>query len=459
MGETDTIAAIATALSQSGIGIIRVSGSCAIEAVSKIFLPKKEGKDIRNVKSHTIHYGTIKGADGTLDEVLVSIMRAPNTYTKEDVVEINCHGGVFVVQRVLEEVCRHGVRPAEPGEFTKRAFLNGRIDLAQAEAVMDVISAENEEALRSSIGQLRGSISQKIKELRDKLIYEIAYIESALDDPEHISLDGYDGHLKKTLLYIGTEIGKLRDSYENGRIRKEGIYTVILGKPNAGKSSLLNYMMGEDRAIVTDVAGTTRDTLEETVLLDGILLNLVDTAGIRDTKDKVESIGVEKAKNAAKDADLFLFVADASRPMEPEDAAILKNLENKKGFILLNKSDLKHQLTKEILERETGRTVIEISAKKKEGIERISAQIRHMFSFGDISDNKQLYITNIRHKKALEEAYQSLALVLDSMEAGMPEDFYSVDLMDAYESLGKIIGESLEDDLANQIFSKFCMGK
>lgn len=459
MGETDTIAAVATALSQSGIGIIRVSGNCAIEAVSEIFVPKKKGKDIREVKSHTIHYGTICVSEGVLDEVLISVMRAPNTYTKEDVVEINCHGGVFVVQRILAEVCRHGVRPAEPGEFTKRAFLNGRIDLTQAEAVMDVISAENEEALRSSVGQLRGSISEKIRELRSKLIYEIAYIESALDDPEHISLEGYDERLKGILSYIKEEIRKLKDSYENGRIRKEGIYTVILGKPNVGKSSLLNYLMGEERAIVTDVAGTTRDTLEETVLLDEVVLHLIDTAGIRDTKDKVEAIGVEKAKSAARDADLFLFVADASRPMEEEDTVILKELGNKKGLILLNKSDLEHRLTKGMLESETGRTVIEISAKNKEGIEAISRQIRQMFSLGEISNNKQLYITNIRHKKALEEAYQSLGLVFDSMEAGMPQDFYSVDLMDAYESLGKIIGESLEDDLANQIFSRFCMGK
>lgn len=459
MGETDTIAAIATSLSQSGIGIIRVSGPRATEAVNEIFVPKKEGKDIRKVKSHTIHYGAICGEEGVLDEVLISVMRAPNSYTTEDVVEINCHGGVFVVRRVLAEVCNHGVRPAEPGEFTKRAFLNGRIDLAQAEAVMDVISAESEDALKSSVGQLRGSISEKIKELRSKLMYETAYIESALDDPEHISLEGYDERLKAVLSYLKAEIGKLKDSYDNGRIRKEGIYTVILGKPNVGKSSLLNYLMGEERAIVTDVAGTTRDTLEETVLLDGVVLNLIDTAGIRNTEDKVEAIGVEKAKDAAKNADMFLFVADASRPMEQEDEDILKELENKKGLVLLNKSDLEHRLTKDMLESETGRTVIEISAKNKEGIETISGQIRQMFSSGEISNNKQLYITNIRHKEALEDAYKSLALVSDSIEAGMPQDFYSVDLMDAYESLGRIIGESLEDDLADQIFSSFCMGK
>lgn len=459
MQATDTIAAIATAISPSGIGIIRVSGTMAIPAVNEMFVSKKEGKKLIDQPSHTIHYGTIVGADGVLDEVLVSIMRAPRTYTAEDVVEINCHGGVFVLKRVLEEVFRHGVRPAEPGEFTKRAFLNGRIDLSQAEAVMDIISSETEDALQCSVGQLRGNISEKISELRSKLIYEIAYIESALDDPEHISLDGYSDRLTVVLDEVESEVRELRNTYDNGRMRKEGVRAVILGKPNVGKSSLLNFLSGEERAIVTEIAGTTRDTLEESVLLDGVMLNLIDTAGIRETEDRVESIGVEKARKAAREADVFLFVADASRPLEAEDFEILSALKGKKGFILLNKTDLEKKISKEELRDTFLLDVIEISAKEQIGIKEISNQIKSMFSLGQIHYNNQVTITNERHKNALDEVLGSLALVRNSIESFLPEDFYTVDLMDAYESLGKIIGESLEDDLADQIFQKFCMGK
>ena len=456
--KTDTIAAIATAMTSSGIGIIRISGGQAFEVIEKIF-KKKNGGKIDLSRSHTVQYGYICDQDEVIDEVLVLIMKGPHSYTAEDTVEIDCHGGVLMMKKILETVIQYGARPAEPGEFTKLAFLNGRIDLSQAEAVIDVINAQNEYALKSSVSQLKGKMSEKIKALREKIIYEIAYIESALDDPEHISLDGYGEELAKKLEPMVKELERLIASADNGKVMSEGVKTVILGKPNAGKSSLMNVLVGEERAIVTDIAGTTRDTLEEHIRLRGISLNVVDTAGIRDTEDVVEKIGVTKARTAAEDADLIIYVVDASVPLDENDRDIIEMIQNRKAVVLLNKTDLEQVVSVEELEKQTGHQVIPVSAKEETGIEELEKEIQSMFYHGDIDFNDEVYVTNIRHKTALTESLSSLKLVQKSIEDGMPEDFYSIDLMNAYEQLGTIIGEAVEDDLVNEIFSKFCMGK
>ena len=456
--KTDTIAAIATAMTSSGIGIIRISGEQAFEVIEKIF-KKKNGGKIDLSRSHTVQYGYICDQDEVIDEVLVLIMKGPHSYTAEDTVEIDCHGGVLMMKKILETVIQYGARPAEPGEFTKRAFLNGRIDLSQAEAVIDVINAQNEYALKSSVSQLKGKMSEKVKALREKIIYEIAYIESALDDPEHISLDGYGEELAKKLEPMVKELERLIASADNGKVMSEGVKTVILGKPNAGKSSLMNVLVGEERAIVTDIAGTTRDTLEEHIRLRGISLNVVDTAGIRDTEDVVEKIGVTKARTAAEDADLIIYVVDASVPLDENDRDIIEMIRNRKAVVLLNKTDLEQVVSVEELEKQTGHRVIPVSAKEETGIEELEKEIQSMFYQGDIDFNDEVYVTNIRHKTALTESLSSLKLVQKSIEDGMPEDFYSIDLMNAYEQLGTIIGEAVEDDLVNEIFSKFCMGK
>ena len=409
--------------------------------------------------SHTVQYGFICDEDEVIDEVLVMIMDAPRSYTGENTVEIDCHGGVLAMKRVLETVIKYGARPAEPGEFTKRAFLNGRIDLSQAEAVIDVINAKNEYALKSSISQLRGNIQRVIKEIRQGIIYQIAYIESALDDPEHISIDGYGDTLKGEISLLKEKLESLLNTVREGKLMKEGIKTVIVGKPNAGKSSLLNLLVGEERAIVTDIAGTTRDILEETIVLHGISLRMIDTAGIRDTDDVVEKIGVKKAVENAKDADLILYVVDSSVPLDENDREIIELLKDKKAIVILNKMDLKQQVTEGELKEKTSHPVVAVSAKEEEGIELLEAQIKDMFFEGNLSFNDEIYITNMRHKAALEEAKRSLEMVENSIEMQMPEDFFSIDLMNAYEVLGSIIGESVGEDLVNEIFSKFCTGK
>lgn len=456
---SDTIAAIATAMTNSGIGIIRISGPEALSVADRVFRPKKEGKVLSKEKTYTVHYGTICDGDEVIDEVLVVIMRGPGSYTAEDTVEIDCHGGVLVMRRILETVLKHGARMAEPGEFTKRAFLNGRIDLSQAEAVIDVIQSKNQYALKSSVSQLKGSMSRKVKDLREKLLYEIAFIESALDDPEHISLEGYPEALYSKLQPIKEELSRAIGSFDNGRMLTEGVKTVILGKPNAGKSSLMNVLVGEERAIVTDIAGTTRDTLEENIRLNGISLNVIDTAGIRETEDIVEKIGVDKAKNIADEADLIIFVADGSRPLDENDEQIIELIRDRKAIVLLNKTDLTMVLSEEELREKTGKPVIPVSAKEQKGIDKLEEQIKEWFLHGEIDFNDEVMITNVRHKTAMSEALKSLELVERSIEDGMPEDFFSIDLMNAYEQLGTIIGESLEDDLVNEIFSRFCMGK
>lgn len=455
----DTIAAIATALSPSGIGIVRISGPEAFSVAGRIYRSSKGEKKLEEVKSHTIHYGYILDGDEMVDEVLVMAMRGPRSYTGEDTVEIDCHGGVLAVRRVLETVLRAGARPAEPGEFTKRAFLNGRIDLSQAEAVMDIIGAKSEYALKSSLSQLKGSVHRVIDKMREALIYEIAFIESALDDPEHISIDGYGEKLQIIVEKLLADTERLLKTSGDGKMIQEGIRTVIVGKPNAGKSSLLNVLLGEERAIVTEIAGTTRDTLEETITLQGISLRMVDTAGIRSTSDRVEQIGVEKARASAAQADLILYVVDASLPLDENDQEIMELLQDKRAIVLLNKSDLQAVVTEEMIRSQLDKRVIPISAKEEQGLELLEESIKEMFFQGELAFNDQVYITNARHKRELEETRKSLQLVKGSIEMGMPEDFFSIDLMNAYESLGRIIGASVGEDLVNEIFSKFCTGK
>lgn len=455
----DTIAAVATAMTASGIGIVRLSGKNSLEIAGKVYRSKNGKKKLENVKSHTIHYGFIYDGEQLIDEVLVMVMKGPHSYTGENTVEIDCHGGVLAMRKVLEAVIHAGARPAEPGEFTKRAFLNGRIDLSQAEAVIDVINAQNEYALKSSMSQLKGSVMNSIKEIRSNIIYHIAYIESALDDPEHISLDGYGEELEDVVKKEKVKMKRLIDSFSEGKMIREGIKTVIVGKPNAGKSSLLNCLVGEEKAIVTDIAGTTRDVLEETIVLQGISLKMMDTAGIRNTEDTVEKIGVERARTYAKDADLILYVVDSSTELDENDEEIMELLKDKKAIVLLNKSDLEPAVTKEMLEQKTEKPVIPISARNEQGVDLLEQKIKEMFFQGELSFNDEVYITNVRHKKALEDAYQSLTMVENSIAMDMPEDFFSIDLMNCYESLGSIIGESVGEDLVNEIFSKFCTGK
>lgn len=459
MFQKDTIAAIATGMTNAGIGIIRISGEDAIAVADKVFRAKNPDKKLAMTKSYSALFGNICDGDCVLDEAICLVMRAPNSYTTEDVVEVQCHGGIVMLRKILELILNSGARAAEPGEFTKRAFLGGRIDITQAESVMDMIHAKNELAARSSISQLKGSLSNRVKEIRSLLLNQIAFIESALDDPENYSLDGYSEKLKEKLEEIIKEIQHLIDTAEEGKMIKEGIRTVILGKPNAGKSSLLNALLGENRAIVTDIAGTTRDTLEEDVMIHGIPLKIVDTAGIHETVDIVEKIGVDKARESVEEADLVLYVVDGNKPLDADDTQIIDLLEGKKAIIVMNKIDIEQVVDKMWITSKINAPVVEISAKTGEGMEKLYGIIKDMFFHGKLSMNDEVYITNLRHKQALAEAEQSLEQVLSSIDRSMPEDFLSIDLMAAYEQLGTILGESLDDDLANEIFDKFCMGK
>ncbi|MDO4620146.1 MAG: tRNA uridine-5-carboxymethylaminomethyl(34) synthesis GTPase MnmE [Lachnospiraceae bacterium] len=477
MGET--IAAIASGMTASGIGIIRISGPEAFAVLESIFLPRTAA-DVQNYKTNTIHYGWIKEYNGkcsrhqeqklsmqeaaskeaVIDEVLVMIMRAPHTYTTEDTVEIDCHGGPYVMKRILEAVIAAGARPAEPGEFTKRAFLGGRIDLSEAEAVMDVIGSRSEDALKSSLMQLSGSVRRAISGIRTVLMDELAYIEAALDDPEHMDLTGYPEELAEKLQVPEQKLKELAATFDEGKMIRNGILTVILGKPNAGKSSLLNALTGEDRAIVTDIEGTTRDILEEQIELGGLSLRIIDTAGIRDNSgDAIEQIGIERARKYAADADLLLAVFDAARPLDDNDCEILQIMQGRKAIAILNKSDLPPVVKEEELQKLAGAPVVRISAKELTGLTQMEEYIRNMFFSGKLDFNEETVITNIRHRDALMRSVESIRLVRESIENGLPEDFYSIDLMDAYRSLGEILGEEVSDDLVNTIFAKFCMGK
>ena len=474
--QTDTVAAIATAMSEAGIGIIRISGPDAAAIGSKLYrTPKKNKTDISQWRPGTIRFGYIVETDGSgkenlIDEVMLSWMKSPHSYTTEDTVEINTHGGMFLMNRILELVLKAGARMAEPGEFTKRAFLGGRIDLARAEAVMDLISSRNEFARKTSAAQLEGAVSAKIRELREKILYEIAFIESALDDPENYTLEGYTDKLMNTCLSLETEMKNLLSHAEEGRILKEGIRTAIVGRPNVGKSSLLNRLAGEERAIVTEIEGTTRDTLSETVRLGGVLLHLTDTAGIRQTQDKVEQIGVHRAQQALDRADLILFVIDSSRELSPEDASIAERItakmeEGTKCILLMNKTDLSSETSEEDV-RDLFRSrniecppLLFCSLQTGEGMDELGAFVSGLFHTGEIAEKNEIFLTNLRHKDAVKEALESICLVKDSIENGMSEDFFSIDLMNAYRVLGTILGEAVEDDLVEEIFSKFCMGK
>lgn len=460
----DTIAAIATSMTNSGIGIVRISGGESFSVIDRIYRSKDRKKILSQMPSHTVHYGYIYDEDKVIDEVMVLIMRAPNSYTAEDTIEIDCHGGALVMKRILETVIKYGARIAEPGEFTKRAFLNGRIDLSQAESVIEVINAKNDFALKTSVDQLQGKLKNKITRIKDKILYEIAFIESSLDDPEHISTDGYSHKLNENIIKIIIELEQLMQTAEYGTVLKEGIDTVIVGKPNAGKSSLMNVLLGRDRAIVTDIEGTTRDVLEEQINLNGISLNLVDTAGIRETNDEVEKIGVNKAKEYLSKADLIIYTVDASTEIDHNDEKILRQLKGHKVIVLLNKSDLRKkvsekQIEDKLLSLEISFKILSVSAKEQQGFEELKSIIQEMFFSKEIKVNDQIYITNIRHKNALCSARDSLRMVQKSIEDQMPEDFYSIDLRNAYEQLGYITGDSIGEDLVNEIFSKFCMGK
>lgn len=471
--QQETIAAIATGMTDAGIGIIRISGNDAALVGDNIFVTPSGKKILKAAESHKLYYGYVvsdtseEWQNHILDEVMAVVMRAPRSFTGENTVEIQCHGGVLVMQKILSLVLKNGARLAEPGEFTKRAFLNGRMDLSRAEAVIDVIHSQNEYALSASVNQLKGKLSGEIKELRADILYEIAFIESALDDPEHISLEGYREKLIEKSKSVVQKIEGLLATADNGRLLKEGINTVIVGKPNAGKSSFLNSLLGEERAIVTDIAGTTRDILTETVNLGGISLQIVDTAGIRHTEDVVEKIGVERAKKYAEGADLIVYVVDSSMDLDDNDREILSLIEDKNVIVLLNKTDLSDETKDERLQlffentvSKTGkRALIKTSMKEGLGLEEFEKTVKNLFFEGALKSSNETVIVNMRHKEALSEALQAMRLVLRSAEQEMPEDFYSIDLMTAYTSLGKIIGEEVEDDLIEEIFSKFCMGK
>ena len=464
----DTICAIATAMSDAGIGIIRVSGKEALTICDKIYVSPKKEHTLLTHKPNTIKYGYICNDQGDIvDEVMISFMKGPHSYTREDVIEINSHGGMLVMNEILSLLLSKGCRLAEPGEFTKRAFLSGRIDLTKAEAVMDIIGAQNKFALDSSRAQLQGSIYKEVKALREDILYQMAYIESAIDDPESYDLTGYSDKLKEKVTAMSEKIRKLLKTADEGKIRKDGIKTVIIGKPNAGKSSLLNALSGNERAIVTDIAGTTRDVIEETVRLDDIILNLIDTAGIRDTEDLIEKIGVDKAKEKLSEADLCLYIIDSTSEIDDEDKQISSLCADKKTIVILNKNDLTGdiKISKDILPMQFSGSesldfpVITTSLLNGEGIEELKRAITELFLGGEIAPKQEIYITNLRHKELLSKTVESLALVIDSIEKDLSEDFYTVDLTNAYVYLGEIIGEEIGDDLAEEIFSKFCMGK
>jgi tRNA modification GTPase len=465
-----TIAAIGTALSEAGIGIIRVSGNDAVSIGDKVFKSKNNQKMLRDVSTHTLHYGYIveknieKEKPVILDEVLVSVMKAPHSYTGEDTIEINCHGGVYLCKKVLDCVLMAGAKLAQPGEFTKRAFLNGKIDLSKAEAVMELIQSKNEFALTNAIKQMTGELVGKINDLREEIITQVARIEVAIDDPEHMSLDSYDIELKSYCDKWIASINHLLYTAPEGRIRKDGIRTVILGKPNVGKSSFFNLLMKEDRAIVTMIPGTTRDTLEEYINFGDVGLYLVDTAGIRETSDPVEKIGVEKARKFGLEADLIIYMLDASIPLDEDDQLIKEMIGQKRCLFLLNKSDLKQEITESdvrdwIAKDTLSADVISISVKDQIGIEHFRDIVKKYFYQGLIHSEDEITVTNVRQIEDLREACNSLECVVASLQDHMPEDFYTIDLMAAYTALGRILGVEVDDDLVDKVFSSFCMGK
>lgn len=459
MFKEDTIAAITTGMTNAGVGIIRISGDQACEVADKVFHAENKEKQASNMKSYTAAFGKVYDGEEIIDEAILLVMKAPHTYTCEDVCELQCHGGIVVLRKILDIVLKNGARAAEPGEFTKRAFLGGRIDMSQAESVMSLINAKNDFAAKTSVDQLQGRLRDSIVDMREKILYNVAFIESALDDPEHYSLEGFPQKLRVIVNDILEKVKNLLKTFDNGKVLSEGINTVIVGKPNAGKSSLLNMFVGEDRAIVTDMAGTTRDTLSETVNIRGITLNIIDTAGIRDTDDIVEKIGVDKAIESVDKADLILYVVDGSIDLDENDYRIIDKIRDKNVIVIINKSDLEIKVDKEVIEKYLDKDIIQLSAMTGDGSEELYDMLNKMFFEGNLSYNDQLYITNARHKNELVYTKNALDKVIESIDIGMEEDFFSIDMMDAYEHLGLIIGETARDDLADKIFKDFCMGK
>ena len=434
-----------------------MSGQLCFEVLDKMFIPKNK-QSIEEIKGYTIKYGNIVDNGEVIDEVLVSYFKAPKSYTMENMCEINSHGGNIIVKKILELCLKNGAELAEPGEFTKRAFLNGRIDLVQAESVIDIINAKTDKAKDAAVLRLEGKLSEKIKGLRDRLLTMIANIDVSIDYPEHeeetMNYEAVDKGANEMLV----EVNKLIATADTGKIYKEGIKTVILGRPNVGKSSLLNTLLDEDRAIVTDIAGTTRDVLEEMINVGGIPLNIIDTAGIRDTDNVIEQIGVEKSKTLAMEADLVLLMFDGSRELTDEDRELIKLTENKKSIVLVNKLDLEQKIDTDELEKLTG-GFINISVKADKGVEKLYDAIKSMFIKGDINVDNQVLISGERNKASLVKAKNSLENVIETIANGMPEDFMIMDLTDAYEALGEISGETLEEDIIDRIFSEFCLGK
>ena len=455
----DTIAAIATAPGEGGIGIIRISGEKSLQVAESIF-KSVTGKLIKDYNTRTLIYGTVVDGEKVIDEALVAYMKGPKSYTGEDVIEINCHGGFISVKKILELILSKDVRLADAGEFTKRAFLNGRIDLSQAEAIIDVIKAKTDKAHEVAQSQLEGSLSKKIRELRFKVTEVLAHLEVSIDfaeeDVEEITYKTLRGNAED----IKREIKKLYDTSESGKILRDGLKTVIIGKPNVGKSSLLNSILGENRAIVTDIAGTTRDAIEEFVNIKGIPLKIVDTAGIRETEDIVEKIGVERSKESYNTADLVIMVLDASRKLSEEDMEILESLKNKKTIVLLNKMDLEPQIELEKIEEfVNSEDIIKISALKHQGIEELQDKIEAMVYHGSVKNSSNLMITNSRHKDALFKAYESINDAISAIEQRMPYDFIEVDFKNIWDYLGYINGDTVREDLLDTIFANFCIGK
>ncbi len=457
----DTAAAIATSSKDGSISVIRVSGDRSCEIVSSIFFDKHMNPvTLSQCRTHTIRYGYIcEKENDIIDEVLVLIMKGPKSYTAEDVIEIQCHGGYMICQMILELLVRRGARIADPGEFTKRAFLNGRIDLSQAESVMELIQAKSDIAVKNSMSQLRGKIKKKIEELRKVILEDLSFLEAALDDPEHITLDNFSETIRRHTQQLKEELEHLLDNSQNGRLIKEGIRTAIVGKPNVGKSSFLNCILRDDRAIVTDIPGTTRDTLEEEIKIGSTLFRFIDTAGIRETEAVLENLGIDKTKKAIESADFVICLIDMSRELEEEDFYVLEQAKNHPGIILCNKSDLLARVTMEQLPEYENKKVISFCARTGEGLEQLEEYIHTLFLSDKIRYNDEIYITNARQKALLIEALESIRQLWNSVEAGMPEDLYSIDLMNAYETLGKMIGETVEDDIVDKIFKDFCMGK
>ncbi len=458
MFKNQTIASISTALSPAGIGIIRISGDEAIQIVDKIFI-SKFNKSLKERNSHTLTYGNIVDKDKVIDEVLVSIMKGPKSYTAEDVVEINSHGSILNLETILELVIKNGARLAEPGEFTKRAFLNGRLDLTEAEAVMDIIDSKTKLALSSSVNQLGGSLKRRVDKMRDDLISLIAHIEVSIDYPEYDAPELSDEKIEEIVRYIHSDCEKAISTYKSGKIVKEGINTAIIGKPNVGKSTLLNSLSGEEKAIVTNIAGTTRDSLEVAVNIEGIPLNIIDTAGIRLTDDIVESIGIDRSKKAMEKADLVLFIVDSSSEIDENDKIIAELIKHKKVIVLVNKVDISNDIDISELSLSENFELVKISAKEEIGLDDLRDRIKSMFLQGDIDINDDLFITNIRHKNAFNEAKISLSKVLDGMNMGMPVDLLSIDIKDTLYALDDIVGEKVSENVVDEIFGRFCLGK